>query len=101
MRFRSWEATLELRPGQRLTITQKHTTKAHPELWHADGRPFYYLDVEVAVPGCSDAYDGAYCQTYQCKNVQGGGRVITMSIDWMGSIYEWHTRQSETRDRQK
>ena len=68
--FQPWQVTLGLCAGQRVVIRQKHTTEAEKELWHADGRPFYYLDVEVAVPGCHDAYDGALGQTYQCKYVQ-------------------------------
>ena len=67
LRFRPWEVTLGLCPGHRITIRQMHTTEAERQLWHADGRPFYYLDVEVVVPGCHDAYDGALGQTYQCK----------------------------------
>lgn len=47
---------LELCPGHRVTITQKYTTEAERELWHADGRPFNYLDVDVSVPSCYDAY---------------------------------------------
>jgi hypothetical protein len=70
--FQPWEVTLGLCSGQRVTIRQKHTTEAEHELWHADGRPFYYLDVEVAVPGCHDAYDGVLGQTYRCKYVRDG-----------------------------
>ena len=70
--FRPWEVMMGLCLGQRVTIRQKHTTEAERELWHADGRPFYYLDVEVAVPGCHDAYDGVLGQTYHCKYVREG-----------------------------
>jgi hypothetical protein len=70
--FRPWEVTLGLCAGQRVTVRQMHTTEAERELWHADGRPFYYLDVEVAVPGCHDAYGGVLGQTYQCKYVRDG-----------------------------
>ena len=74
LRFQPWEVVMELCPGQRVTITQKHTTEAERELWHADGRPFYYLDVEVTVLSCDDAYDGVLGQTYQCKYVRDGAR---------------------------
>ena len=70
LKSQSWEVTLGLCAGQRVTITQKHTTDAERDLWHADGRPFYYLDVQVAAPRCDDAYGGALGQTYQCKYVQ-------------------------------
>jgi hypothetical protein len=83
LRFRPWEVTLGFCPGQRVTITQKHTTEAEHKLWHADGRPFNYLDVEVTVPACSDAFDGALGQTYQCKYVQGG------------ADFEWSHEQEE------
>ena len=83
LNFRHWEVTLELCPGQRVTVTQKHTTDAERELWHADGRPFYYLDVQVAVPGCDDAYDGVLGQTYQCKYVREG------------AAFEWSQAQEE------
>jgi hypothetical protein len=56
--------TLGLCAGQRITITQKHTIEAEHELWHKDGRPFYYLDVELGVAACHDAYDGVLGQTY-------------------------------------
>jgi hypothetical protein len=56
--FQPWEVVLGFCSGQKVTIQQKHTTEAERELWHADGRPFYYLDVEVAVPGCHEAYGG-------------------------------------------
>lgn len=72
LRFTPWKVTLELCPGHLVIITQKHTTEAERELWHRDGRPFYYLDVDVAVPGCHDAYGGVLGQTYQCKYVRGG-----------------------------
>ena len=74
LKFQPWEVVMELCPGQRVTITQKHTTEAERELWHADGRPFYYLDVEVTVLSCDDAYDGVLGQTYQCKYVRDGAR---------------------------
>ena len=61
-------------PDQPVTITQKHITEAERELWHADGRPFNYLDVQVAVPGCHDAYDGVLGQTYQCRYLRDGAR---------------------------
>ena len=37
-----------------------------------NGRPFYYLDVEVTEPHCDDAYGGILGQTYQCKFVLDG-----------------------------
>jgi hypothetical protein len=81
--FQPWEVTLELCPGHLVTITQKHTTEAERELWHADGRPFYYLDVEVVVPGCHDTYDDVLGQTYQCKYVQDGA-----AFEWSGEKEE-------------
>ena len=72
--FKPWEVVVELCPGQRVSITQKHTTEAERELWHADGRPFYYLDVQVAVPACHDAYDGVLGQTYQCRYLRDRAR---------------------------
>ena len=74
LKFQPWEVVMELCPGQGVTITQKHTTEAERELWHADGRPFYYLNVKVTVPACHDAYDGVLGQTYQCKYVRDGAR---------------------------
>jgi len=74
--FYPWEVTLGLCSGIRVTICQKHTTEAERELWHADGQPFYYLDVEVAVPGCHDAYDGVLGQTYQCKHARDGAAFV-------------------------
>ena len=75
--LKSWEVQMELCPGQQITIRQMHTTEAERELWHADGRPFNYLDVEVSVPGCNDAYDGALGQTYQCRYMRDG-----VSFEW-------------------
>ena len=49
-----------------------HTFDAERNLWHADGRRFNYLDVEVAEPRCDDTYDGILGQTYQCKYVSDG-----------------------------
>ncbi len=74
--FQPWQVVLGFCSGQRITITQQHTTEAERELWHADGRPFYYLDVEVAVPGCHDAYGGVLGQTYQCTYVRDGAAFV-------------------------
>lgn len=60
---------MELCPGQTITITQMHTTE--PWLSHGNGEPWYYLDVQVAVPNCDDSYDGALGQTYKCEYVSG------------------------------
>jgi hypothetical protein len=67
LKFRPWEVTLGFCPGQQITIRQVHTTDAERSLWHADGRPFYYLDVEVTEPRCGDAYGGILGQTYHCS----------------------------------
>ena len=72
LKSQSWEVTLGLCAGQRVTITQKHTTNAERDLWHADGRPFNYLDMKVTAPRCDDAYGGVLGQTYQCKYVRDG-----------------------------
>ena len=88
--FQPWEVVLELCPGQRVTITQMHTTDAERELWHADGRPFYYLDVKVAVPGCDDAYNGVLGQTYQCKYVRDGA-----SFNWSQAQEEAYRLSNE------
>jgi hypothetical protein len=64
-----WKVKMELCPGHLITISQMHTTE--PWLTHADGRPWYYLDVEVTVPNCDDSYDGALGQTYKCEYVSG------------------------------
>ncbi len=81
--FHPWEVTLGLGAGQRVTIRQKHTTEAERELWHANGRSFYYLGVDVAVPGCHDTYDGVLGQTYQCRYVRDG------------DAFEWSHEQEE------
>jgi hypothetical protein len=72
LKFRPWEVTLGFCPGQKITIRQVHTTDAEQNLWHADGRPFNYLDVEVTEPCFGDAYGGILGQTYQCKYVLDG-----------------------------
>ena len=77
LKFQPWEVTLGFCPGQRVTITQKHTTEVERELWHTDGRPFCYLDVKVAVPSCHDVYNGVLGQTYQCKYVRDN-----VSFEW-------------------
>jgi hypothetical protein len=65
----SWEVKMELCPGHLITISKMHTTKAW--LSHADGSPWYYLDVEITLPHCDNAYDGALGQTYKCEYVSG------------------------------
>jgi hypothetical protein len=64
-----WQTKLELCRGHTVTISQMHTTE--PWLAHADGSPFYYLDVEINVSECDDSYDGALGQTYKCKYLSG------------------------------
>lgn len=80
LEFRHWAVTLELCPGTLVTVTQMHTSKADRNLWHGDGRPFYYLDVEVSVPACHDAYGGVLGQTYRCKHIRDG-EAFTWSDD--------------------
>jgi hypothetical protein len=64
-----WHVAMELCKEQLVTIKQMHTVDAW--LSHADGSPWYYLDVNIALPGCHDEYDGALGQTYKCKYVRG------------------------------
>ena len=65
----SWESKVELCKDHLITIKQMHSVE--PWLGHADGTPWYYLDVDIVLPGCHDDYDGALGQTYKCKYVQG------------------------------
>ena len=78
----SWKTVIQLGPHQHLTISQMHTTE--PWLTHADGRPWYYLDVSITVPGCHDSYDGALGQTYKCKYLSGE------------ETFEWSHTQEES-----
>ena len=64
--------TLGFCPGQHITIRQMHTADVKHNLWHADGRPFNYLDVEMTEPRCDDAYGVILGQKYQCKYVLDG-----------------------------
>jgi hypothetical protein len=65
----SWQVKIELCPQQIVTISQMHSTK--PWLSHADGSPWFYLDVNITVPGCHDSFDGALGRTYNCKYFTG------------------------------
>ena len=67
---------LELCDGHRVHIQQRFTVlwqRANSTVFYthkASNRhpvKFFHLDVEVQVPGCHDAFDGALGQTYQCK----------------------------------
>ena len=53
-----WSMTVELCAQHVLVFTSMHST---------DGSEINFLDVEVRVPGCHDAYGGLLGQTYQCK----------------------------------
>ena len=64
-----WQIKMELCPGHLITVSQMHTTE--PWLTHANGDPWYYLDVDITVPGCDDSYEGALGQTYKCEYVSG------------------------------
>jgi len=44
-----------------IVVKSKHTYAKY------NGTAINYLDVEVRVPGCHDAYSGLLGQTYQCK----------------------------------
>ena len=70
----SWQIKLELCPGHVITISQMHTTE--PWLTHANGAPWYYLDVEISVPNCDNVYDGALGQTYKCDFVSGSKEFV-------------------------
>ncbi len=61
-----------------------HTSDAERNLWHADGRPFNYLDVEVTEPRCDDTYGGILGQTYRRKYL----------LD--GEPFVWSPEQEET-----
>ena len=65
----SRQVKMELCPNVLVVITQRQTTK--PWLAHADGTPWYYLDADVVLADCHDAYNGALGQTYKCKYVLG------------------------------
>ena len=64
-----WQVKMELCPNVLVVVSQMHTTE--PWFAHADGTPWYYVDVEVVVADCHDSYDGPLGQTYKCKYVQG------------------------------
>jgi hypothetical protein len=70
VKYNGWQVTLDLCPGHTIVISQMHVnSKQRPWLAHDDGSVFYYLDIEVRVPHCSDAFGGVLGQTYQCKLV--------------------------------
>jgi hypothetical protein len=64
-----WQVKMELCPNVLVIVSQMHTTE--PWFAHADGTPWYYVDVEVVLADCHDSYDGPLGQTYKCKYVQG------------------------------
>jgi len=73
----SWAVMLELCSGHTVTISQMRTVE--PWLAHANGSPFYYLDVGIVAPGCHDLYDGALGQTYKCKYATGKEKFVWSS----------------------
>jgi hypothetical protein len=59
---------LKLCPGLVIAITQMHANKKlRPLMVHDDGSTFYFVNVEVQVPHCDDAFDGALGQSYKCE----------------------------------
>ena len=57
---------LTLCEGHSVTITQMHTydwVEVAKQLDHK----FYYMDIEINVPGCHDEFGGIIGQMYQCK----------------------------------
>jgi hypothetical protein len=66
------ELRLAMCQGVEVLISQMVAdNKAYPTLVHDDGSKFYYLDIQITTPHCSDAYDGALGQTYKCVYVEG------------------------------
>ena len=63
-----FEIELELCEGHRVTIVQRFASG-----WKvADkAQKFYFLNIEIQVPGCHDSYGGVLGQTYQCKYSKG------------------------------
>jgi hypothetical protein len=53
-----WKMTIDLCAHHQIAFVSMHST---------DGSNINFLDVEVRVPGCHDAYGGLLGQTYQCK----------------------------------
>jgi hypothetical protein len=63
-----YSTRLEFCPGQAVTVTQMHISNTR-----AAGGVMYFLDINVAAPGCADLYDGVLGQTYHCKYKGGKG----------------------------
>ncbi len=53
-----WRVTIEVCSQHKITLTTHHT---------ANKLALNYLDLELSVPGCHDAYDGLLGQTYKCR----------------------------------
>lgn len=65
---------LELCSTHTVTIHQRRTNR--PELAHADGGAFFFVNVDIVTPGCHDSFDGALGQTYKCKYLTGKERFV-------------------------
>ena len=63
-----FKIALELCEGHRVTIVQRFASG-----WKVAGKvqKFYFLNIEIQVPGCHDSYGGVLGQTYQCKYSKG------------------------------
>jgi hypothetical protein len=67
-----WVMTIDLCPNHQLKFVAMHST---------DGSKINFLDIEVRVPGCHNAYGGLLGQTYQCK-------YLTERFDWSRDMEE-------------
>jgi hypothetical protein len=67
-----WDMTIDLCPNHQLKFVAMHST---------DGSKINFLDIEVRVPGCHNAYGGLLGQTYQCK-------YLTERFDWSRDMEE-------------
>ena len=62
----TYQTVLDLCAGQRVTISQMHTTPSTVVATHLDSA-LNYLDIELDISGCHDEFDGILGQLYQCK----------------------------------
>lgn len=68
--------TIDTDQGVRFIVTQLSTRLSDKQNPKDDGKLYYYVEVDVDVPGCSETFDGILGQLYHCRYEDGLAKFV-------------------------